>query len=119
MVAQAKAAALKIGSDFDRGLVLDQIGEAEAKAGDLDAAVVTANQAYPHTYATLIAIGEQLGNSNDTVKAKSIGPTLKGGGSSTVLAFLARRQAEKGNLNEALRTAKQISAPEVRSDALP
>ena len=42
VVGQAKAAALKIGSDFERGLVLDQIGEAEAKTGDLEAAVVTA-----------------------------------------------------------------------------
>ncbi len=118
VVGQAKAAALNIKNDFQRGLVLDQIGAAEAKAGDLNAAIETANRAYPHGMATLTAIGEQLANSNDSGKAQSIGPKLKGGGSSTVFAFIARRQAEKGNIDEALRTTEQIQAPGVRSDAL-
>jgi hypothetical protein len=114
---RAKAAALKIENDYARRLVLDEIGEAEAKTGDLDAAVVTANQAYPHSWATLTAIGEHLGNSNNSVKAQFVGTRLKEG-FSTVLAVIARRQAETGNANNALRTANQITAPEVRSDAL-
>jgi aminopeptidase N len=118
VVGQAKVAALNIKNDSQRGLVLDEIGAAEAKAGDLNAAVETANRAYPNTMATLTAIGEQLGNSNDFVKAQSIGPKLKDGQSSTVFAFIAQRQAEMGNINEALRTTEQIEAPEVRSDAL-
>jgi hypothetical protein len=72
VLVQAKRAALKIESDYERGLVLDQIGEAEAQTGALDAAVATANQAYPHTYATLVAIGEQLGDSNEVIKARII-----------------------------------------------
>jgi aminopeptidase N len=71
VVGQAKVAALNIKNDSQRGLVLDEIGAAEAKAGDLNAAVETANRAYPNTMATLTAIGEQLGNSNDFVKAQS------------------------------------------------
>jgi tetratricopeptide (TPR) repeat protein len=115
---QAKAAAMNIKNDFQRGMVLDQIGAAEVKAGDLDTAVETANRAYPHTTATLTAIGEQLANANDSGKAQSIKLKLKGGGSSTVFAFIAERQAEKGNIDEALRTTDQIQAPEVRSRAL-
>lgn len=57
ILAQAKESALGIKGGFQRGLLLDEIGAAQAKAGDLDAAVVTANQAYPHTMATLAAIG--------------------------------------------------------------
>ncbi len=70
VLAQAKSAALRIKDDFQRRLVLDEIGGAEAKSGDLDAAVETANRAYPHTIATLTAIGKELGNSNDLSKAK-------------------------------------------------
>lgn len=62
--------------------------------------------------------GGQLGNSNDVAKARLIGSKLQGGGASTVLAFVSRRQAEKGNIDEALRTTEEIQAPEVRGDAL-
>jgi tetratricopeptide (TPR) repeat protein len=68
--------------------------------------------------ATLTAIGEQLANENDSGKAQSIKAKLNGSQSSTVFAFMAKRQTEKGNIDEALRTTKQIEAPEVRSDAL-
>src|SRR5438128_9634733 len=118
VLSQAKADALKIKSGFQRGLVLDEIGAAQAKAGDLDTAVDTVIQAYPHTMNTLTAIGEKLGDSNDIAKARLIAPKLKGGGASTVFAFIARSQAEKGNVDEALRTTEQIQAPDVRSDAL-
>lgn len=115
---QAKAAAVNIKNDFQRGQVLDQIGAAEAKAGDLDAAVETARRAEPHSMATLTAIGEQLVNSNDSSRAQLIGAKLTGGESSTVFAFIAEGQAEKGNIDEAVQTTEQIEAPEVRSDAL-
>ena len=115
---RAKASALGIKNSFQRGLVLDEIGAAEAKIGDVDAAVDTANQAYPNNMATLTEIGGELANSNDLAKARFIGPKLKGGGVSTVLAFISRRQAEKGNVDEAFRTAEKIEAPEVRVDAL-
>jgi tetratricopeptide (TPR) repeat protein len=118
LVAEAKVSALKIKNSFQRGLVLDEIGAAEAKFGDLDAAVETVNQAYPNTMATLTAIGEQLGESSNYLKAEAIRPKLKGGGSSTVFAFMARQQAKKGNIAEALGTTDKIQAPEVRSDAL-
>ncbi len=118
VLAQAKSAALNIRNDFQRGLVLDEIGAAEAKAGFLDTAVVTANRAYPHTMAILEAIGEEMGNLNDLPKAQALGRRLKGDGASSLFAFMARRQAEKGNIEEALRTTKYITAPEVRSDAL-
>ena len=117
MLAQAKSAALKIGNEYQRGLVLDEIGAAEAKAGLLDTAVATANRAEPHTLAILRAIGEELGNSNDLPKAQALGLRLKGG-SSSLFGFMARRQAQKGNIEEALRTTKYIRAPEVRRYAL-
>jgi hypothetical protein len=115
---QAKAAALQIKNNFQRGLVLDEIGAAEANTGDLDAAVKTANQAYPHTMATLTAIGEQLGKVNDLARAQSIGSKLSHGEASTVFAVISESQAKKGNIEEALRTTVLIQAPEVRSGAL-
>lgn len=118
LLSQAKAAALRITDNFQRGLVLDEIGAAQAISGDIDGAVDTASQAYPHTMVTLRAVGEQLGNSNDLLKGQSIEPKLQGGGSSTLFAFMSRRQAENGKLDDAFRTIEKIQAPEVRSDAL-
>lgn len=118
VLAQAKSAGLRIKNNFQRGLVLDEIGAAEAKIGDLDAAVETANRAYPHTMATLTAIGKELGNSHDLSKAKYLASKLKSGEASTVFDFMAQRQAEEGRIGEALQTANHIQAPEVRSDAL-
>jgi hypothetical protein len=115
---EAKATAMNIKNNFQRGEVLDLIGAAEAKAGDLDAAVETARQAYPHTMTILTEIGKQLANSNDSVRAQLMGAALTGGGSSSVFAFMAQSQAKKGNFSEAMRMAGKIEAPEVRSDTL-
>jgi hypothetical protein len=104
--------------DFERGLVLDQIGAAEAKSGDLDAAAETAIRAYPHITTTLRAIGVELGNSNDLAKAKSLASQLSSADGPTVLAFMAERQADQGRIGEAFRTAEQIEAPEMRSGVL-
>jgi hypothetical protein len=118
LLVQAKTAALGIKNDYQRGLVLDEVGAAEAKNGDLAAAVETANRAYPHTMATLTAIGKELGNSNHLSRAKYLGSQLKGGGSSTVFYHMAQRQAEKGRIVEAFQTTRHIQAPEVRRGAL-
>lgn len=118
VIGQAKAAAEKIRNDFQRGEILAEIGVAQAKAGDLNAAVETARRAEPHSTATLTAIGEQLANSNDSAKLQLIRTKLTGGESSTVFAFIAQGQAEKGTIGEAIRTTDQIEAPEVRSEAL-
>ncbi len=116
-ITEAKSSALKIKSDYQRGLVLDDIGAAQAKAGLLDAAVVTANRAFPFSDSTMTAIGKQLGNSNDLVKAKALGLKFKGG-SSSVFSVIARSQAEKGKIDEALRTTRYIQVREVRRYAL-
>jgi tetratricopeptide (TPR) repeat protein len=118
VLARAKSAALKIRNDFQRGMVLEEIGAAEAKAGLLDIAVVTANRAEPHTLAILKAIGQELGNSNDLPRAEALGLRLSAGSAPSLFGFMARRQAEKGNIDDALRTTKHIRAPEVRSYAL-
>jgi hypothetical protein len=118
MLAQAKTAAFRIKNDYQRGLVLDEVGAAEAKNGDLDAGVATAIRAYPQTMATLTAIGKELGNSNELSRAKHLASQLKGGGSSTMFYHMAQRQAEKGRIVEALKTARHIQAPEVRCGAL-
>ena len=118
VAADAKAAAMNITSKYQRGLVLEEIGAAQAEAGDLDAAVETARQAYPNTFAILKAIGEQLANSNDSGEVESILLKLKLGHSPTLLAFLAQGQAQKGNIDVALRTTEQIQDRGVRFDAL-
>jgi tetratricopeptide (TPR) repeat protein len=117
VVGQAEAAAASIKNAYQRGFVLDPIGAVEAKVGDLNAAVETACRAYPNDMATLTAIGEQLVNQNDSGKALTIMTKLNGGQSSTVLAFMARRQSKYGKVDEALRITEQIQVPEVRSDA--
>jgi hypothetical protein len=116
VVSQAKATALKIENEFQRGTVLDQIGAAEAKTGDLNAAADTANEAYPHTMAILTAIGEELARQDDMAKAEAIATKLKGDQSSSVFAFIAQRQAEKGNIAQVIRTNDMIHAPELRSE---
>jgi hypothetical protein len=115
---EAKTAALQIKNDFQRGQVLDEIGAAEAKAGDLDSAVDTANRAYPHTMSTLTAIGDQLSATGGVSKARAIGPKLRGGELSTIFAIIARHQAEGGGIEQALHTAEQIEDASVRSYAL-
>jgi hypothetical protein len=118
VLGQAKAAAAKIKSDLQRKQVLDDIGEAQAKAGDLEEAVDTANQAMPFESATLDAIGEQLAATNDLARAKSLGLKLKkGGGASTIFSCMARTQAKEGNIDGALLAAQQIQFLEVRSYA--
>lgn len=118
LLAQAKKSALGIPNSFQRGLLLDEIGVGEVALGDIAVAVETANQAYPHDMSTLTAIGKALGAANDLETAAKIEPKLRGGSSSTVFAFVAQTQAEKGNISEALRTTERIKAPEVRADAL-
>jgi tetratricopeptide (TPR) repeat protein len=118
LIAEAKKSALKIPRNFQRGLILDEIGAIQADLGDFDEAIDTANRAYPNTMVTLTAIGTQLGKSNDLSKPRAIEPRLRGGGASTVFAFLAQAQAENGRFEDALRTTEIIKAPEVRSDAL-
>jgi tetratricopeptide (TPR) repeat protein len=118
VISEARRSALKIMNDNQRGSVLNEIGAAQAKAGLVDAAVVTANRAYPQSSATLRAIGQQLSHSNDLVKAEKVAQRLKGGGAATVFWVLATRQAEKGKFDEALRITKYIRAPEVRRSAL-
>lgn len=118
VLAEARESALQIRSDYQRSLVLDEIGAAEAKAGDLSAALNTAELAYPYNMGILAAIGERLGDSEETGRARVVVPELKGGSTSTVYAFIAQRQAAKGNIAAALRTTESIQAPEVRRDAL-
>jgi tetratricopeptide (TPR) repeat protein len=118
VLAEAKAAALQIKNDYQRELVLDEIGAAEIKAGDLNAAVETAVLAYPYNTATLTGIGERLGDSDAPDRARAVILKLKGDGASTVYAFMSRRQAAKGNIAGALQTTEFIQAPEVRRDAL-
>jgi tetratricopeptide (TPR) repeat protein len=118
ILGETKAAALGIKYDYQRGLVLDEIGEAEAKAGDLNGALDTADRAYPHNMATLTAVGEQLGDSADTSQAQSAVQKLKGGGASTVYAFMSQRLAARGKIAHALETTGLIEVPEVRRDAL-
>lgn len=118
VLGRAKAAALKIKSYFQRKNVLDEIGEAQAKAGHLEEAIDTANQAMPFNHVTLVAIGEQLAATNDLTRAISLGLKLKEGGTSTIFSSMASKQAKDGNIDDALRTAQHIQSLEIRSYAL-
>ncbi len=118
LLALARQAAVPLKDSFHREEILDRIGAAYATAGNVDAAVEIALDAYPNNMASLTAIGHALGEANDAARAQAIGSKLKGGSASTVFAFMAESQAAKGNIAGALRLVEQIAAPEVRSDAL-
>ncbi len=114
---QAKTAALKIRIYFKRQFVLDEIGAAQARAGDLEGAIDTANQT-SFSSATINQIGEELAATNDLSRARSLGLQLKEGGSSAIISYIARGQAKAGKIDQALMTAEQIPFMEVRSYAL-
>lgn len=118
LLQQVKAAALRIKDNFQRDLLLEGIGVGQAKAGDFDAAIETANQASLPATNTLREMGEQLGNANDLPRAQALGRKLKVGGVATILSALANSQARKGNIDGALRSAELIGIREIRSYAL-
>jgi tetratricopeptide (TPR) repeat protein len=116
LVQEAKASANHVKNDFQRGLLLDEIGALQAKLREYDVAVATARAAYPHTLKTLTALGRRL--ADDPAALRRISLKLNSGESSTVFANVAWAQADKGNIEQALRTSKNVPAPEVRSDVL-
>jgi len=77
LLTQSKALALKITEKFRQGSLLNQIGVAQANAGDLEGAVDSAQRAYPSGTIVLDAIGEQLAELNDLPRAKALGRRLK------------------------------------------
>jgi hypothetical protein len=115
---RAKALALGIKNSFQRGALIEKIGVAQARGGALNAALETANHAYPSGTAIFDAIGDALAESNDLTRAESLGRKLKRGGPSAFLSDMARSQAKKGKIEEALKTAELISFLEVRSYVL-
>jgi len=100
---QAKAAAFRIRDHFHRDALLQLIGVAEAKAGDLDAAIQTANNTSLPPIDTLDAIGEQLAQTNDLAKARVLGRKLKEGGFPALLSRLIDAQAARGDITGALK----------------
>jgi tetratricopeptide (TPR) repeat protein len=119
VIAIAKSAILQIKMGIQREQLLDRIGALQAKSGNLAGAVETANEAYPETMRTLAAIGEKVAEGNNAAgEVEKFDKTLKGGETSTVFDFVAQTQAKNGLIEEALKTAGKIKAPEVRVDAL-
>lgn len=114
----ANASAVKITNNFQRQLVLEKIGAAQAKAGDLEAAVDTANLASSFAPRVFEAIGEQLGQSNDLSRAETLGGKFKQRSISYILSSMARTQVRNGKIEDALQTVKKISSREIRSYAL-
>jgi hypothetical protein len=118
LLIQARALALGIKDSFQRGALIEGIGIAQARGGDLNAALETANHAYPSATAVFAAIGDALAESNDLSRAESLGRKLKAGGRSFFLSDMARGQAKKGKIEAALMTAGLIPFPEARSYVL-
>ena len=116
LVREAKASAIRVKNTFQRGLLLDEIGAMQARLREYDSAVSTAETAYPHTLKTLAALGTQL--ADDPASLNRVCPMLKSGEASTVIANAAWAQADKGDVELALRTSKSVPDPAVRSDVL-
>lgn len=115
---QARTTALGITNDFQRDWLLDPIGAAQAKAGDLDAAIETANEASLPPTRTLDEVGRQLAKANDLSRAKALGMKMKDGGVSAILMSLVDAQADQGQIERAFRAAELIGNSEIRSYAL-
>jgi hypothetical protein len=115
---QAKAYAIRIRDSFQRDEIIDEIGSAQAKAGDLEGAVDTANLTEFPATSTLHEIGRQLAEQNDMRSARSLGTRLKDGKPYSFLPEMARTQAKAKRFAEAIRTAEEIQFPEVRSYTL-
>lgn len=115
---QAKTAALGIADRFQREPLIDKIGVAQAKAGDLDAAVDSMSRVVPFASATNDAIAEVLAELNDLNRAKILGRKIKGGRPFFFFSDIALSLAKKGRINEALSVAEQIPLSASRSYAL-
>lgn len=118
LLIRAKASVLRVKNDFQSSELLDEIGVAQAKAGDLEGAVDSSNRAYLPAIRTMEAIGDALADSNDAVRARSLATRLKEGRSFTFFSYMAKSYAKKGRFAEALAIAEQISFAETRSYAL-
>jgi hypothetical protein len=116
LIQEARTAALHVKNDFQRGLVLDEVGVLQATAQDFDGALTTARTAYPHTTQTLRALGKVLSQNESSLNA--ISPRLKPGEASTIFYSVAMDGVAQGNVAKALASAKRIPTPEVRSSAL-
>jgi len=115
---QAKAAALGIADRFQRGPLLDQIGVAQVKAGDLDAAVDTMSRVVPFAGDTSDAIEEALAQLNDLNRAKTLSRKFDRARPFFFFSGIARSLAKKGRIKEAIEIAEQIPSVEIRSYAL-
>src|SRR5262245_15067217 len=111
ILGKAKEAAVQISNDFQRGLILDQVGAAQAAAGDLESAVDTANRS-DFSDAILSEIADQIAKSNDLAKARSLGLKLKPGGVEAILSYVVGSQLKLDDIHSARRTADQIKNAE-------
>jgi len=118
LLSQSKALALKIPEKFQQRSLLNQIGVAQANAGDLEGAFDSAQRASPSGTMVLDAIGEQLAELNDLPGAKALGQRLKPGAPSFFFSEIAKTYAVRGKIDEALEIAVQIPFLEGRSYAL-
>src|SRR5882724_1612777 len=118
LLSQSKALALKIPEKLRQGSLLNQIGVAQANAGDLEGAIVSAQRAYPSGTIVLDAIGQQLADLNDLPRAKALGQRLKPATPSFFFSEIAKTYALRGKIDEALQIAVQIPFLQVRSYAL-
>ncbi len=117
LLRQAKRNTLRIKDRFQQDALLDRIGVAQVKAGDLETAIDTANAADFPASETLDEIATQLARTNDLTRARALGAKLKGG-LTHLYTYLVEAQAREGQVASALQTAELISNAELRSYAL-
>lgn len=115
---QAKAHSLRIKDSFQRDEILDKVGAAQAKAGDLEGAIDSASRVGIPATRTLDSIGEQLAESNDIARARVLGVKLKDGKPYSLLPGMARSLAKAKRFTQAIQTATEIQFAELRRYAL-
>ena len=115
---EAKAAALRIQDEYHRRELLDEIGAAQAKSGDLEDASATVKQAGAYSSATFAAIGDYLAGLPDPSQLKAALVKLPKGDTRSISYALAEHQLNCGTVKNALNIAEQIPDKTSRSSLL-
>ena len=117
VLARAKTEALTIPNQYSRDEALDRVAAEEAREGDLDGAIDTANQVKSLSKETCQAIGNELANRDEWESVASHVSKLDGS-KDLILMALVSRLAALGKIDQALRASVQIVDGYYRANAI-
>lgn len=116
IIEEAREAAKAIPEEFSRGEVVCVVGTLQASNGEVQKAIATANECYPHTTELQSALGKYLAEFGTPARTKQSANALKHG-SATMYYSIAEFHTLKDDFKAALEAAASADAPEVRAEA--